>query len=178
MAQALIHPAGPIPHCVPDHAPKDSPITPQGLRAWLPALVVLVGMPLLALLTTKYVMIPPLQELAHSPPIFASGNGQSAIAVVSLKKTAAYTAKDLAPSHALNSNILLILGSNSFKDQVVKNQDKLAAIAAAALKSKGAIGLPDSAAKSAFRAELMSQLNYALGGPVIRELYVAGWPAQ
>jgi len=149
--------------------------TPQGLRAWLPALVVLIGMPLLALTTTKYVMIPPMQR-AFSPASTGQ-NANNGVALVSLKKTDAYPGGGIN-GRILNSSVLLVLANNAFKGEVVKNQDKLTTLAAAALDSKSVAELADPAAKTAFRAQLMTDLNGALGGPIIRELYIAGWPPQ
>jgi hypothetical protein len=93
---------------------------PEGFRAWLPALVILVGMPLLALATTKYVVLPsvkqalaPTTSLSTSPastkflakiPINISGSGIRSIAVLG--------------------------GDNAFKDIIAKNKGRLAGLAA------------------------------------------------
>jgi len=137
--------------------------------AWLPAFVVLLGMPLLALGTTKYVLLPAMKQ------VFAQGaawNGESAAG-----RGAASLFLAKIPLNVSGFRSLALAGTDSgFKDKIDQNKARLMDLAAGDLRGKTIPDLDKPGELDALRARLLSDLNRALGGPVVKEIYITVWP--
>jgi hypothetical protein len=142
----------------------------QSLMAWLPALVILAGMPLLALTATRYVMLPSMKQVFAQQAAADHGAAPLFLAKIPLD------ASDAKGAHA-GFRSLALLGANSgFKKNVAQNKAKLADVATIDLIGKTISDLDKPGALGALRAQLLADFNRALGGPVVKEVYIAVWP--
>jgi hypothetical protein len=176
MIQTLAQTTRTAPDCGTETSPapvstaSPSPI-PEGFKAWLPALVVLIAMPLLALATTTYVLIPSMKQ-AFTP--LAALSRQSAADGGTSRP---FLAK--IPFNASGIRSLALVGSNvSFKNKVAQNKAKLTSLAAVALDGIKSTDLYNPAVLDATRARLRSDFNHALGGSPVQEVYISVWPEK
>jgi flagellar basal body-associated protein FliL len=180
------------------------PASRGGLQAWLPLIVSVVMMPVLAYGLTSFVLIPKLrQELgggkevqAREPaPAPQHGGGKEEKAPApqhgggnskesgKLKNKAVISKVIVNVSGSLGSRMLLASftlagASNDLKTQVEEHMDQLRDLAASTLASKTIADLEKPEARNLIRAELMSQFNAALGGNVIQEIYLTEFAIQ
>lgn len=148
------------------------PATPHGLRAWLPALVVLIGMPLLALATTKYVLLPPMQHLFSH----AEAAPQTPVKVtVNFRKVLPVPGGSAV--HANMATFMLVVADQAAKDRVSCVESKLSNIAASELNVKPFSDL-DLPARKALRAKLVADFNQTLGAPLVKEVYFSVYPVK
>jgi hypothetical protein len=149
-----------------------------GLLEWLPSLAILIGLPVLALVVTKHVLLPSIkqayaQEAAMSGEYTASQGATPAfLATVPLNppgtKRAHYGFRSLG-----------LFGTDSaFKNRVDQNMALLKNLANSDLKGKTVFDLEKPGVLDALRSQLLADFNRALGGPVVKELYIAVWPAR
>jgi len=144
---------------------------PQGFRAWLPALVVLIGMPLLALATTKYVLLPSVKQALARPvslPIqSAVGQGASTLLVAKI------------PLNITGIRGLGLLGADkTFKDTINQNKARLAGLAASDLDGVTASDLYKPEVLNPIRGKILADFNQALGGPIVKEVFIALTPPE
>jgi flagellar basal body-associated protein FliL len=142
----------------------------QGLIAWLPALVILVGMPLLALATTKYFVLPTMKRVYSQEAAADQGGAPLFLAKVTLDASVAQGA------HSGFRSVALIGADSGFKEKVNQNKNRLMDLAAGDLKGKTLSDLDKPGALEALRAQLLADFNHALGGPFVKEVYIAVWP--
>lgn len=148
---------------------------PEGFRTWLPALVILFGMPLMALLISKYAFVPPMKRA------FANSATLSGKISTTDAGGLCYTRLPLsgsAPKGGGFRSLALLGADDSFKTVIDQNEARLARIAARDLKGLTPADLDKPGALDAKRAELLADLNHALGSPVVQELYLAEWPRR
>jgi flagellar protein FliL len=167
-------------------APKSS----GGLKPWLPLLVAVVTMPLLAFATTRFVLLPrmtrALGSANASPAPEAAAAASSAASSSDPGKTGAPgVIKVTVPLNKLLVNVAGTMGTRylmtsvtlvgntvDFKDKIENNKDQLMDLATGALSSKTIADLEKPGARNVIRSELLTVLNNALGGPVIQEIYI------
>jgi flagellar basal body-associated protein FliL len=150
-----------------------SPV-PQGLLVWLPALCILIGMPILALVTTKYLLLP---SIKHAYARQAALNAEANSAHVYLARI------PLAPPgakavHSGVRGIALVGSDNNFNAKIEQNKDKLAKVEAEYLNGVTISDLDKRGALEAMRARLLAACNRTLGEPAIKDLYISEWPAK
>jgi hypothetical protein len=142
-----------------------------GIIAWLPALVILVGMPLLALATTKYVLLPTMKQVYAQEAAAGQGAAPLFLAKIPLNASGARDA------HSGFRSLALVGADSGFKEKVDHNKARLTALAASDLRGKTVSDLEDKpGALGVVRAQLLADFNRALGGPVVKEVYIAVWP--
>jgi hypothetical protein len=146
-----------------------SPIL-AGIIAWLPALVILAGMPLLALATTKYVLLPTMKQVFAQEA--AAGQGAAPLFLVKIP----LNASGANGAHSGFRSLALVGADSGFKGKVDQNKARLMALAASDLRGKTISDLDKPGELDAMRAQLLADFNRALGGPVVKELYIAVWP--
>jgi len=171
----------------PDYGIKTGPMPdvlitrpiPEGVRTWMPALVVLLGMPLMALVVTKYALIPPMkravvaQSAAWSAKTAAEeGTGALFYARISLNTFGSDGA------HAGLRGLALLGADSAFKGKIDHNRAKLTALAAAELKDTTVSDLDMPGVLAAKRAQLLADFNRALGESVIQDVYIAEYPPR
>jgi flagellar basal body-associated protein FliL len=175
MAHALTETPGTAPHGgaetarAPAAKNSRAPIL-QGFIAWLPALVILVGMPLLALATTKYVLLPTMKQVYAQEAAAGQTAAPLFLARIPLNASGATGA------HSGFRSLALVGADSGFKEKVDQNKARLMDLAASDLRGKTISDLDKPGVLDAMCAQLLADFNHALGGPVVKEIYIAVWP--
>ncbi|MDB6023253.1 MAG: flagellar basal body-associated protein FliL [Pedosphaera sp.] len=161
-----------------------------GFKAWLPLIAAVITMPALAFATTKFVLLPKLQQ-AMSPAAQSGSAAESATAAAAPGeskeggKTAGGKAKVTVALSKMLVNVSGTMGTRylmtsvtlvgnipDFKSKIEDNKDQLMDLATGTLSSKTISDLEKPGARNVIRAELMTVFNNALGGPVVQEIYI------
>jgi flagellar FliL protein len=161
----------------------ETPAAPKrGIHTWLPLIVTLVVMPLLAFATTKYVLVPQMRKgMALAVPAAAPSTGKQdpdAISPGATNRVLVPLSKILvnvagtAGTRYLMTSVTLVGSDVSFKSKVEENKDQLMDLATGTLCTKTITDLEKPGARNLIRAELMTVFNNALGGPIVQELYI------
>lgn len=165
-------------------APKAS----GGFKQWLPLVVAVVAMPLLAFATTRFVLLPKLQHsLALPAGASATDAAESSASAgaeagkpgapgklkvtVPMSKMLVNVAGTMGTRYLMTS-VTLVGNKADFKDKIEENKDQLMDLATGALSSKTISDLEKPGARNVIRAELMTVFNNALGGSVVQEIYI------
>ena len=168
-----------------------APKSGGGLKPWLPLIVTVVTMPLLAFAMTRFVILPRMTRalgaanLASAPEAASTPASATAATADSGKAGLPGTTKVMVPMNKLLVNVAGTMGTRylmtsvtlvgntpDFKDRIENNKDQLMDLATGALCSKTIADLEKPGARNVIRSELMTVLNNALGGPVIQEIYI------
>lgn len=173
-------------------APEASVAAPKsggGLKSWLPLIVTIITMPLLAFAITKFVLLPKMihalgtaassgaaPEAAAAPASTSAASGDSGKpattkVTVPMNKLLVNVAGTMGTRYLMTS-VTLVGNTADFKDKIENNKDQLMDLATGALSSKTIADLEKPGARNVIRSELMTVLNNALGGPVIQEIYI------
>jgi flagellar FliL protein len=172
-------------------APEASVAVPKsggGLKSWLPLIITIITMPLLAFATTRFVLLPKMvralgaanaavtPDAAAAPaaaPVASGEPGKTATTKVTvhMNKLLVNVAGTMGTRYLMTS-VTLVGNTADFKDKIENNKDQLMDLATGALSSKTIADLEKPGARNVIRSELMTVLNNALGGPVIQEIYI------
>jgi flagellar protein FliL len=158
---------------------------PASRKAWLPLLLTVVSMPLLAYATTKFVLVPQMkralaQSEAPTPASAASpskepGDEHGATSdnkvTVPLSKILVNVAGTMGTRYLMTS-ITLVGTDPGLKEKIAQNKDQLLDLATGSLCTKTISELEKPGARNVIRAELMTVFNNALGAPCIKEIYI------
>ncbi|HEX3798060.1 MAG TPA: flagellar basal body-associated FliL family protein [Verrucomicrobiae bacterium] len=176
-----------------------APAAAGGIKAWLPLIVAVVAMPALAFTTTKFVLLPKLQNAAGGAPKAEataaapekesssseggskeggekSGNSKGKVNVA-LSKMLVNVSGTLGTRYLMTS-VTLVGNTPDFKNKIDDNKDQLMDLATGTLSSKTISDLEKPGERNVIRSELMTVLNNALGGPVIQEIYITEMAIQ
>jgi len=172
-----------------------APKAAGGFKAWLPLLVAVVTMPALAFATTKFVLLPKLEKAgsaktdtaakAEAAPETSSAPGKDGEkptgnkdkVTVALSKMLVNVSGTLGTRYLMTS-VTLVGKTPDFKSKIEDNKDQLMDLATGALSSKTISDLEKPGARNVIRAELMTVINNALGGPVVQEIYITEMAIQ
>jgi flagellar basal body-associated protein FliL len=176
-----------------------------GFKAWMPLIVTIVLMPVLAFTTTKFLILPKvvqarsgLDETAGRTPAGGeSGHeaskdpgehgkpkeGKESKGPGKKKQTVPITKVIVNVAGSMGARYLMasftLVGTNNdFKSIIEDNKDQLLDLANTALASKTITDLEKPGARNQLRAELMSIFNNAIGGGVIQEIYFTEFAVQ
>jgi flagellar protein FliL len=172
-------------------APEVSVAAPKsggGLKSWLPLIITIITMPLLAFATTRFVLLPKMvralgaanaaavPDAAAAPAAASAATGESGKpattkVTVPMNKLLVNVAGTMGTRYLMTS-VTLVGNTADFKDKIEDNKDQLMDLATGALCSKTIADLEKPGARNVIRSELMTVLNNALGGPVIQEIYI------
>ena len=166
-----------------------------GFKAYLPLVVAVITMPALAYATTVFVLMPKMQRaLNHGEPAAAPqaaskegapagaegaktpGTGKIKV-MVPLTKLLVNVAGTMGTRYLMTS-VTLVGNTVDFKTTVDENKDQLMDLATGALSSKTISDLEKPGARNEIRAELMTVINNALGGPIVQEIYITEFAIQ
>jgi flagellar FliL protein len=160
-----------------------------GIKAWLPLILTIVVTPGLAYAMTTYVLIPKLQnslgvqtvqaretndEHSASAPTKESGKAKTK---VPLSKVVVNVSGSLG-TRLLLASFTLAGNSGDFKTRIEENNDQLRDLASSILGSKTIADLEKPEARNLIRAELLSQINAALGGNPVQDIYITEFAIQ
>lgn len=146
---------------------RTSPLS--DLLAWLPALFILVGLPIVAVVATKYVFLPSVKEA------YAQA-AQNEIPAPMFVEKIALGAPVAAGTHNGFRSLALIGSDGVFLDRFTQNKAKLEAVAQADLKGTTIADLDKAGAVESLQTKLQSDFNRAMGGAFVKEVYIALWP--
>jgi len=159
-----------------------------GLKPWLPLIVAVVSMPVLAFVTTRFILLPRLEhalsqpksgaatETAADPATAATKDGKPVPTgknkfIVPMSKLLVNVAGTMGTRYLMTS-VSLVGTTPDFKAKIEENKDQLQDLATGALCTKTIADLEKPGARNQIRSELMNVMNTALGGPVIQEIYI------
>ena len=164
---------------------------PGGIKAWLPLIITALVMPALAIATTKFILLPKLQQAAapaaeagahegakdegkaegkadaHGKP-GASTKGKFNVA---LSKIIVNVSGTMGTRYLMTS-VTLTGNSPDFKNKIEENKDQLLDLASGTMSSKTIADLEKQGARNQIRTELMAVFNNALGGNFIQEIFI------
>jgi flagellar FliL protein len=174
-----------------------------GVKAWLPLMATIVIMPVLAFLTTKFLVLPkvvqargPAEETGHeSAGGFRSDDHKDPVdqgkpkeakeskGTAKKKQTVAITKVIVNVAGTMGARYLMasftLAGTQAdFKTIIEENRDQLLDLANTAMASKTITELEKPGARNQLRAELMSIFNNVLGSGVIQEIYFTEFAVQ
>jgi flagellar FliL protein len=159
-----------------------------GLKPWLPLIVAVVCMPMLAFATMRLVLLPKLEravnqtkpgaavsnapaEAARSEKEGEKAGGDKAKVTVALSKMLVNVAGTMGTRYLMTS-VTLVGNTTDFKSKIDENKDQLMDLATSTLSSKTIADLEKPGARNVIRAELMTVFNEALGAPLVQEIYI------
>jgi flagellar FliL protein len=157
-------------------------------RAWLPLVVAMAAMPLLAYAVTSFVLVPHLRkallgprtvpaqtEASSSSKEGASGSAQRES--VPLNKLLVNVAGTMGSRYLLASVAVMGSGSN-FKDRIADKEPQLRDVAQSILSVKTIADLEKPGARNLIRGELLAGFNNVLGDPGVQEIYFTEFAIQ
>ncbi len=192
-------------------APKESAPAKGGASAWLPLVVMLVGMPAMAFVMTNYVLLPklkaelgggsggheegakPEKSAGHEPAKAEGGHGGGKEAKPAGKEAAGgkggprvtyqlnkvlVNVAGSAGARYLIANYTLVGSSADFKAKLDERKDQMLDVAIGVMGTKSIADLEKPGARNLIRNELMSAWNNALGGNVVKEIYITEFAIQ
>jgi flagellar FliL protein len=175
-----------------------------GFKSWLPLILSLVLMPVLAFATTKFLIIPKVvhareaahgeeddshaQQGSHGPKEAKGGHdkektkdgkasGASKKQSIQISKVIVNVAGSMG-SRYLMTSFTLTGTHKDFKTVIEENKDQLLDLANTAMASKTITDLEKPGARNQLRAELISIFNNALGGGLVQEIYFTEFAVQ
>jgi flagellar FliL protein len=188
-AAAAPAPAAAEEAAAPAKAEK-GPLLSANFKAWLPLLVTVSIMPFLAWATTRFLILPKLQSAMMHPAQPAEAKGEPAAPAepdgitpgktkitVPLSKMLVNVSGTMGTRYLMTS-VTLVGTTPDFKAKIDDNKDQLMDLATGTLSSKTISDLEKPGARNVIRAELMTVINNALGGPVVQELYITEMAIQ
>jgi flagellar FliL protein len=167
-----------------------------GIKAWLPLLVAIVAMPVVAYGITTFVLVPRLQKAlrpggeapstaaaAKEPAKGEEGEGKSGAAQggdrqsTTIDKLLVNVAGTMGSRYLLTS-ITLIGDGAGFKDKVELKKPQLRDMASGLLNTKTIADLEKPGARNLIRGELLAGFNTILGAPGVQEIYFTEFAIQ
>jgi flagellar FliL protein len=186
-------PAKPNPGAAPESAPKEAPAPAPsggGVASWLPLIISLVAMPLLAYATTTFILVPKWEQAAGKnavepgKPAAKAGKKAGAEAVVVAKQVTVPLKKVLVNvagtqgTRYLLANITVVGPNEEFKSLVNEHLDQLVDLACGLLASKTINDLEKPGSRNEIRTELLTAFNHALAESPVQELYFTDFAIQ
>lgn len=171
-----------------DGSPAGAPAATSsgGVKVWIPLLLNLLLMPVIAYFTTTLVLLPKLggTHESHSSSDGKSGHGESSGGHGKGKFTIPLSGKVLvnvsgtAGTRYLMVNLALVGSQATLREQVEKNEAELRDVAAGVLAAKTIADLEKPGARNLIRTELLSVFNSVLGEGAVSELFLTEFAIQ
>jgi flagellar protein FliL len=159
-----------------------------GFKDWLPLLVTVLLMPVLAFVMTQFLLLPRLQKALG---ITAAARSPVSPASESKGKEDPKALKDCVPMNKLLVNVagtmgaryllvsLSVVGSDSdFKAKMQAHDPQLRDLAGGVLATKTLADLEKPGSRNLIRSELISTFNNVLGGGMVQEIYMTEFAIQ
>jgi flagellar FliL protein len=170
-------------------AAADSPASATGgFKAWLPLLITILVMPLLAFAMTQFFLLPRLQKALG---VTAAARTTDAPAQEGKAKEDPKAERDCVPMNKLLVNVagtmgaryllvsLSVVSSDSdFKAKMQAHDPQLRDLAGGVLATKTIADLEKPGIRNMIRSELISTFNNALGGAMVQEIYLTEFAIQ
>jgi flagellar FliL protein len=158
--------------------------TPGGFKAWLPLLITVIAMPLLAYSMTSFVLLPKLQKGLGITPVAAKEAGGKKGSGAAAKKESYIMNKLLVNvAGTMGGRYLLVsislTGTDAdFKTKIQEVEPQLRDMAGGVLRLKTLADLEKPTAQNLIRTELISGFNNILGGTVVQDIYFTEFAIQ
>lgn len=159
------------------------PASAGGIKSWLPLIVTVMAMPILAFAMTKFFLIPQVMHSLSASGMKVGGAGEGS--GKNGKTGANDNVKITVPMNKMLVNISGTMGTRylmtsitlvgkdpDFKNKIEENKDQLLDLATGTLSSKTISDLEKPGIRNVIRSELISVFNTALGGPFVQEIYI------
>ncbi len=177
-------------------AQQTAPAAKSGLAAWLPLILSLVLMPVLAYVVTSFVLIPKMRQglgITETAKEEKTAGGEHGAAAPSKEGTATASsgATENVPmtkllvnvagsmgSRYLLTSLVLVGNTKNFREQVTKNEAQLRDLACGVLATKTISDLEKPGARNLVRSELLTGFNQVLGGSTVQEIYLTEFAIQ
>ena len=163
--------------------PAGPKVASGGFKAWLPLLVTLVAMPLLAFGMTRFVLLPQLQKglgitpAAAAPAQDAKADPNAQREAVPMNRLLVNVAGTLGARYLLCS--LSVVGTGAdFRAKLTAHDPQLRDLACGILATKTLADLEKPGARNVIRSELISGFNNILGGALVQEIYLTDFAIQ
>jgi flagellar protein FliL len=169
-------------------APASAPAAPTGggFQAWLPLIITVLFMPVLAYFMTTLVLVPQVRKglgvTATTPatarePEFRKISPPAKKETVMMNKLLVNIAGTMGARYLLVS--LSVAGADAeFKGRVQAVEPQLRDLACSALAAKTLADLEKPGARNLIRSELIAGFNGILGGPLVQEIYLTEFAIQ
>ena len=156
---------------------------------WLPLLITVIIMPLLAFATNRYFLIPQMRKALIKPLAAGAaeptgtngaspGPAEGAVKyTVPLTKILVNVAGTMGTRYLMTS-VTLVGTDPNLKDKIDQNQALLLDLATGTLSTKTIADLEKPDMRNVIRAELLEVFNNALGGPFVKEIYITELAVQ
>jgi flagellar FliL protein len=171
------------------------PAAPSGMKAWIPLMVNILLMPVIAYGVTTFVLIPKLQggktEAVAVTPEAPAGGGEHGAAEANSGKTGVrgkvsaplggkvlVNVAGTAGTRYLVANITLVGKRADLKAMVDTNDAELRDAASSILSGKTITDLEKPGMRNIIRAELISAFNDILGKDTVNEIYLTEFAVQ
>lgn len=172
-----------------------------GIAAWLPLVLALVLMPVVAYVITSSILVPQLRKGISGTPQTAApagghgehgeeggeaaasgGHGGEAAApsgrqTVTMNKMLVNVAGTMGSRYLLTS-VTLVGSSGDFKMRVERNDAQLRDMAGGILSTKTIPDLEKPGARNLIRSELLNGFNSILGASAVQEIYITEFAIQ
>ncbi len=171
-------------------APAAPAAASGGFKAWLPLIVMVVLMPVLAYAMTTFVLVPKLKKGLGVPTV-AEARESGAESDGKPKEAAPSKKKESVPMNKLLVNVagtmgaryllvsLSVVGTSAdFKAQMDAHDAQLRDMAQSALATKTLADLEKPGARNLIRNELISGFNNILGDGTVEEIYFPEFAIQ
>ena len=164
--------------------PAPAPKTSGGVRAWLPLVITILLMPVLAYATTVFVLLPRIQtglgiaSLAAAPGAKPKANAPGAKKItIAINKLLVNVAGTMGSRYLLVS-ISLVSSDPAFQQKMTDNDAALRDAASSTLSSKTLADLEKPDERNLIRTELLTGFNNILGSDEVSELYLTEFAIQ
>jgi len=156
-----------------------------GFKSWLPLLITIVTMPLIAYGMTEFVLLPRLKKglgISSGPAVTAQAKESKASPEdkresVPMNKLLVNVSGTLGARYLLVS--LAVSGSDAdFKAKMAAHDPQLRDFACGVLAAKTIADLEKPGARNTIRTELMSGFNNILGNSLVQEIYLTEFAIQ
>lgn len=156
-----------------------------GFKAWLPLIVTVVVMPLIAYGMTQFLLLPQLKKnlglgettATAAKPKDAKSNAQDKRESVTMNKLLVNVAGTMGARYLLVS--LALSGSDpDLQSKVAAHDPQLRDFACGVLATKTIADLEKPGARNVIRTELMSGFNNILGNSLVQEIYLTEFAIQ
>jgi flagellar FliL protein len=152
-----------------------------GIKGWLPLILAVVLMPVLALGMTKFVIVPELKSsLGLKTPEGTAAKGKTDAKKVSVpfNKLLVNIAGTMGARYLLVSVTVVGTGGEPFKAKLMENEPQLRDMAMGALANKTLADLEKPGARNLIRAELINGFYNVLGDSSVQEIYITEFGIQ
>jgi flagellar basal body-associated protein FliL len=177
MAKHTISLTTPAVYAVPSAGKPPAGLRPasRGLRSWLPALSVVLALPVLALATAKYVLLPSVR-LASAPSATLLAQNDTILQQASVYVVKLPLAGKAGSSFSDFKGLTLIGAQDSLQNEVNLKRPELVMAARESLQAVNVADLERPGALEDLRAQLLVKMNKILGDSHVKEVYLTVTP--